>query len=398
MQLLIQERNLLLDVEVVEKKGRGHPDTLADGLAEYISNSYSLYTLEQYGHILQHNFDKVGLLGGSSKVSFGIGEIISPIRVLINGRASVCYYDKQIPCNELILDWSKSFLSRELPLASMSSDFVWHFNLSSANTAGYPIDDFAQASTNPHTQREKILASDTAAVCSHYPLSNLEYAVLACEDELSSNSSRKVYPWLGYDIKILAIRKGNVIEVTACIPQISRFVPSFESYKSNIQFVSEWLKRIFRNHLPDFDIRIMINTKDDYLNCSYYLTAIGSCIESGDEGLVGRGNRPCRLIPISRSFSGEAACGKNPVFFPGKLYPVVGRSIAEKLYKITGKPVEIWLISQEGHSLMNPWSTIVIFDGKVDIAEREITPVIEEELARIPEHTIQLINGNIQLY
>ena len=86
-----------LDFEVVERKGLGHPDTLADALAEYLSVNYSKYTLSKFGAILHHNFDKVGLLGGASFVRFGEGKITKPIRILLNGRASGRFADVIIP-------------------------------------------------------------------------------------------------------------------------------------------------------------------------------------------------------------------------------------------------------------------------------------------------------------
>ncbi|MGH3697104.1 MAG: methionine adenosyltransferase [Pseudonocardiaceae bacterium] len=45
------------------RQGFGHPDTLADQLAEGLSRAYSRWTLEQCGAVLRHNFDKLGLLG-----------------------------------------------------------------------------------------------------------------------------------------------------------------------------------------------------------------------------------------------------------------------------------------------------------------------------------------------
>lgn len=33
--------------DIVERKGKGHPDTLADSLAEFLSNEYSKYTLNK---------------------------------------------------------------------------------------------------------------------------------------------------------------------------------------------------------------------------------------------------------------------------------------------------------------------------------------------------------------
>ena len=86
--IIISTVNSYKNYEFVERKGFGHPDTLADSLAENLSTQYSRYTLEKFGAILHHNFDKLGLLGGSSYVSFGKGYLVSPIKVLINGRVS----------------------------------------------------------------------------------------------------------------------------------------------------------------------------------------------------------------------------------------------------------------------------------------------------------------------
>ena len=75
----------------------GHPDTLSDALAETLSVNYSNYTLQKYGAVLHHNFDKVGLLGGASHVVFGKGFLTKPIRVLLNGRASTKFGNEGIP-------------------------------------------------------------------------------------------------------------------------------------------------------------------------------------------------------------------------------------------------------------------------------------------------------------
>ena len=59
MDLKIFSHQELYDVEVVERKGIGHPDSLADILAESFSNDYSLYCLENFGTVLNYWFDKV---------------------------------------------------------------------------------------------------------------------------------------------------------------------------------------------------------------------------------------------------------------------------------------------------------------------------------------------------
>ena len=49
-------------VEVVERKGLGHPDTICDALAETLSRNLCREYRRRFGDILHHNVDK-GLLG-----------------------------------------------------------------------------------------------------------------------------------------------------------------------------------------------------------------------------------------------------------------------------------------------------------------------------------------------
>lgn len=76
------------DHEVVERKGLGHPDTVADGIAELTSIRYSEYCLREFGAVLHHNLDKVAVLGG--RVAFGptSGHYVRPLRIVFGGRAS----------------------------------------------------------------------------------------------------------------------------------------------------------------------------------------------------------------------------------------------------------------------------------------------------------------------
>ena len=53
--------------EVVERKGIGHPDTLADGISESISRELCNQYLEEFGQILHHNVDKVLIIAGKSQ-------------------------------------------------------------------------------------------------------------------------------------------------------------------------------------------------------------------------------------------------------------------------------------------------------------------------------------------
>jgi S-adenosylmethionine synthetase len=58
------------DVEIVERKGPGHPDTLCDAIAERICVRLCRSYLDRFGTILHHNVDKVLICSGSPRASF----------------------------------------------------------------------------------------------------------------------------------------------------------------------------------------------------------------------------------------------------------------------------------------------------------------------------------------
>ncbi len=57
------------DVEVVERKGAGHPDTICDALAETLSRNLCREYQSRFGYILHHNVDKALLCGGRANLS-----------------------------------------------------------------------------------------------------------------------------------------------------------------------------------------------------------------------------------------------------------------------------------------------------------------------------------------
>lgn len=59
------------ELEVVERKGLGHPDTICDALAEAICVRLCRHYQQQFGIILHHNVDKILLCAGSARPAFG---------------------------------------------------------------------------------------------------------------------------------------------------------------------------------------------------------------------------------------------------------------------------------------------------------------------------------------
>ncbi len=395
-----------LPYEFVERKGKGHPDTLSDNLAEFLSSRYSRYTKEKFGVILHHNFDKVGLLGGASDVGFGYGCLSKPIRVLINGRASTKFSSESINVKELLLSWSKEFLSENLLLNDPDTELEFHYNLSTQSSPGKTDESdnkiksarkywFEPRGLEDIPELKKLFSNDTSMGVGFYPFSNLESLILKIEGTLNNGDFKKRHPWIGSDIKIMGFRNEEDYKITMCIPQIGKWVKNIEEYKNNIKLCKKTVIDIARKMgIEKFELDI--NTRDNYEKCELYLTTTGSSIESGDEGLVGRGNRIQGFISPMRLMSMEGAAGKNPVYHIGKIYYVAAQEISEKIFNTFHIPNEVVLISQSGRDLLDPWVSFVhvpeTFNDRLGLED-----FVKGEIKKIPEITERIINLKVRI-
>jgi len=88
--IVIEKSNFLpmeeREIEIVERKGIGHPDTICELISESASQALSLYYLKRFKKVLHHNLDKELLISGKSQTKFGEGKIIEKIK----GKYSVC--------------------------------------------------------------------------------------------------------------------------------------------------------------------------------------------------------------------------------------------------------------------------------------------------------------------
>lgn len=104
-----------LPVEVVERKGIGHPDTLADGIAELASIRYSRHCLDTVGTVLHHNLDKVAVLGGRAAFTDTDGVYDRPLRVVFGGRISTTFAGRALPVREILQQAAVDHLRTALP-------------------------------------------------------------------------------------------------------------------------------------------------------------------------------------------------------------------------------------------------------------------------------------------
>ena len=85
-------------MEIVERKGVGHPDTLCDGAAEALSIALCKHYIDRFGRILHHNVDKVArqldvdrpLEAGLVRAAQKIGVWIRPYQTFDNNGEKIC--------------------------------------------------------------------------------------------------------------------------------------------------------------------------------------------------------------------------------------------------------------------------------------------------------------------
>lgn len=401
MNIIFDDTLTDIDFELVERKGKGHPDTLSDDLADYLSSKYSRYTIDKFGYILHHNFDKVGLLGGSSNVTYGGGGVVSPIRVLLNGRASYGFGDERFDTTGLLHAWIKEFLLARFPGLIGEEDVTIQDNMSIQSSPGKVEGGkggarhywFEPRGPEDLPEYTNLFSNDTSAGVAYAPYSRLEDVVLKIENTLNSYEFKKQYPFVGSDIKIMAVRHGKAYNFTLCVPQISRYVKSAAEYKQNYDFICAQVAAMVQNAgIGENDYELHINTRDDHEKGELYLTAIGSSIESGDEGLVGRGNRINGLITMSRSMTLEGSAGKNPLYHIGKIYTYTADDIARKIYTDIGVENEVKIVSQSGRTLLDPWK-VIVKTKKVDKETKDrIDYIVKEVLADTRRITNMIID------
>jgi S-adenosylmethionine synthetase len=391
-------------VTIVERKGWGHPDTLADHLAERLSRSYARYTRERFGVVLHHNFDKLALLGGSSEVRYGSGRMVDPVRVLVNGRAARSCGGVRVPVDDLLLTEARAFFADRLP--EVASNLAIELNVTSNSSPGAVITDGVEpersrwfepsSAEDLRERRAGLLANDTSLGTGWAPENRVEVFVRTLADHFSGpDGFRATYPWCGSDVKVMAHGVGDDLDVVLAVPQKCQHVASRADYLTNKKRVlaeCEWLSE---THLPGMKARFTLNARDIPDRDELYLTLTGSSIESGDEGVVGRGNRVTGLITPLRPMNVEGANGKNPVYHVGKLYNIAAQRIAQRLHEETGGYAEVHLISATGQPLDHPWRIVVrLADDGGELPGDKLRALLQEALDSFPSITDELLSGD----
>lgn len=382
------------EVELVERKGLGHPDSLIDGIMEEISKNLSKYYLKEYGKVLHHNVDKGQVCGGGTVVEFGGGMFIKPVFVLLSGRATEEAEGKKIPVQHIATKTAHEYLKRVVPGLDINNDV----NLDSRIAPGSSdlVELFLRGPAIP-------FANDTSFGTGFAPLSDLESIVLQAERHLNSDDYKKGHPAVGPDIKVMGLREGNRIKLTVAVALISKHVNSIDDYVKAKEKIKNDLENLAKK-ITELEVDVFVNTADNIEQESVYITLTGTSAEMGDDGSVGRGNRVNGLITPFRSMSLEAAAGKNPVNHVGKIYSVLATEMAERLSSEIDEidDITITLLSQIGKPIDQPKvagaSLILKEGGDYDTVRNRISKEIDRELENITETTMRIVEGKSNIF
>jgi S-adenosylmethionine synthetase len=309
-----------LPVEVVERKGRGHPDTLCDAIAEEASLALSRIYLERFGRILHHNVDKVLLAAGRSAPRFGGGAVTEPAGIYIAGRATEELAGERVPVRELAVESCRACLTERLHALDASR----HVRIECLLRPG------SQELTELFARPAGPPANDTCCGVGFAPASLLERVVLAVERDLTAPESVAARPQLGEDVKVLGVRRGDAIELTLACATVGGHLVDLAAYADLVEWVQARAVEVARG-ITGGEAEVTVNAADDRAAGSVYLTVTGTSAEAGDDGQAGRGNRVGGLITPYRLMSIESVAGKNPVSHVGKLYSVAARQVAAAL-------------------------------------------------------------------
>lgn len=378
-------------IELVERKGLGHPDTICDALMEAVSLALCREYRAVAGRVLHHNVDKALLVAGQSEPKVGGGSVTQPMRLIVGDRATMMWRGQPIP----VWDIAKTTILRWMREHLRFVDPDKHLILQNELHPG-------SAELTDIFARQQLTANDTSVGVGFAPLTETERLVLVTEQYLNSPGFKARFPVVGEDIKVMGVRRDRSLSLTVAAAFVDRFVTDPKDYFQQKETIRCDVLDFARRQLSDLDhVEVAINALDDPQRGlgGMYLSVLGTSAEGADGGEVGRGNRVNGLISFNRPQSLEAAAGKNPVSHVGKIYNVFSHYLARKIYdRCPGlREVNVWMCSQIGRPLDEPWSMSVELALKSDATLSDFSDVVRDlvgqELNNIDCFTEQLIAG-----
>jgi len=381
-------------IEVVERKGLGHPDTMCDSIMNEVSVNLSKEYLDKTGYILHHNIDKSLLAAGEVDTRFGGGMVRKPMKLIFGDRATFKAGEVDIPVKEIAIETAKDWFRSNLRFVNPDEHVAYQVEIQPGSSA----------LTDIFKRGGKVLdANDTSAAVGWAPLTKTERAVLTTESYLNSEGFKRRFPETGEDIKVMGLRRDDGLELTVSMAYVDRLIGGEKEYFQRKAEALEDVERFVAENNSFEKTHVQLNTLDvpDRGVDGVYLTVLGTSADGADSGQVGRGNRVNGLISLNRPQCSEAAAGKNPVSHVGKIYNFLTFKIADEIHRqVPGtREIYVWMLSKIGHPIDEPTVAAVQMipeaGAPFDRIKKAATEVVEYELENIGKFCMDLAFGKI---
>ncbi len=393
-QVPLQERSL----EITERKGLGHPDTMCDNIMNQISVDLSTEYIKRFGNIYHHNLDKGLIAAGETTVKFGGGKVNRPILIVYGDRATFKVGDEEVPVNEIAEKSTKLWLKKNLRFIDPDIHVKFQSEIRPGSAALQDI--FSRKKKG-----EFLGANDTSAAVGFAPYTEQEKLILGLEKYLNSKEFKKEHPESGEDIKLMALRREKKVDLTVAMAIVDRYINSENDYFKRKDEISDAITTWIDDKGGFEEVKVSLNALDvrgrglDGL----YLTVLGTSAEAGDSGQVGRGNNVRGVIALLRPMSSEAAAGKNPVSHVGKIYNMLCYRIADRIIdEVSGvQETYVWLLSRIGRPINEPSviSAQLIPQKGVNVKSLQpsVEEIIDDEFEHLDDFCSALADGHVGL-
>lgn len=377
-------------IEIVERKGVGHPDSICDAVMEEVARAINAEYQKRFGQVLHNNIDKGLLVAGRVRRRLGGGCVLRPMELVIGDRATFRVGKVRVPIKEIAVDAAKEWFRKSLRHVDPNQHLRYRVVLSEGS------DELADI-----FRREGVReANDTSAAVGYAPLSETEQMVLWVERYLNSPGFKAAFPETGEDVKVMGVRADRELSLTVAMPLLCEAIASEGVYFRKKAEIAQALRQALPSSPGLGRVNLVLNALDREGRGlgGMYLSLLGTSAEDADSGQVGRGNRVNGLIPLNRPVSGEAAAGKNPVSHIGKIYNVLSHRMADQIYQRVGgvREIYVWLVGQIGRPIDQPWVAVQLIqasDAECERIRQESELVIDQELNRLADFCIELTEG-----
>lgn len=353
-------------IETVQKRGLGHPDALCDAIAERISAAYARYCFEQFGVLIHYSIDGLSMAEGESRVEFGGGEMIKPIRLYLRGYFTAQFMNRKIPYLDIAKKVIYDYLNMVVPGLNAEK---WVRVIDCTQLYGGP---------RGKCDLDNLIANHMYTVSAMYAKSQTENCALRIEQKLNSPIYKQFRPCVSSDNKIIVIQNGNSADIAAYVSLISEHIHDADEMRANIEAIKEDIRGAASTDRVQVD-DIEVYSSIDPLHDGRALTVTGSSVES---------------------FNGCAiARSRYPVYHAAKIYTAVAHQISKRITTEENEVAVVSLTSKVGWPISAPWHVdinILNSKGNGVIPPKQsnrIGDIINEELGKIEETVKAMMYG-----